>query len=190
MPKAYHGSYKRAFTFFEVIIIVTVIGFIMGMALMNIEGLIPSSRLKQQSRQTADLIELSFSQAAIEGKDLAMYFDKETRTISLEYFFEDEEEENFYFEENANDLDEEEYFSGELEPLLVSDWDESISLETLLVETYNPDDEGRDFIIFTPLGTCDAAEIIWREESGITQKLELWPLLGKVTIEPIEDNAY
>ena len=176
------------------VIVIVVIGLIVGMALMSLDSLIPTSRLKQQSRKTADIIELAFSQAAIEGKDLALYFFTEERRISLEYYFSTPEEMEFFLEERmrfSTPDDEENAESDEIEPLYTSEWDDRIELSQLEIETYNPDDEHRDFIIFSPQGSCDAAEFTWRELSGLTQKLEVWPLMGKVTIHPIDfANAY
>lgn len=176
---------RHAFMLLELVIVVLLIAVFMGMALVSVDSLVPISRLKKQSRTTADIFEFAFSTAAINGRDLAIYFRPEENAISLEYYIEEDSDEEFLLDQLSNDNGEE---LLELKPILVKKWDESIKLEEIEIYTQNLDEDERDFILFSPEGMCDGAKIIWREESGIKQEVELWPLLGKVTIKPVDHS--
>lgn len=168
------------------IFVALVIALVLGFAVTRIDTVIPESRLKKQVRTTSNLIEMGFSMSAIEGKELALIFDTEKRIISLEYYVADEEDAEFIAEELYEGEEEKE----ELKPLITKEWDESLTLQEMEVETFDRDDQ-RDFIIFYPQGTSDGAKIIWSEASGMTQELVLWPLLGKITISDVNhDNVF
>jgi type II secretory pathway pseudopilin PulG len=180
---------KKYFTIIEVFIVIIVISLIMGMAIVQMDAIIPSSRLKQQVRETSNTIELAFAQAAIEGRPLALHFKREERMLTLEYYFATEEQREFYLEQLESESDEDYSYTDEIEPLYWQNWDETINIEMLEVEV-GEEEEPRDYIIFRPEGMSDGARIIWREESGLTQELLLWPLLGKIEILPLVESGY
>lgn len=170
------------------IIVVVVIAFIFGIALVQMDSVIPNARLKQQTRATANIIELAFSQAAIEGKELSLTFDREEQMVKLEYYFENEEDKEFFLEQTqAHLLDEEKEAIEEIEPLFTRKWNSNLELSNLEVLTYEEEDT-RDFIIFSPEGISDGAIITWHDSSGISQSLELWPLLGKISISKVKND--
>ncbi len=164
-------------------------GFILGMAVVQLDSVIPSSRLKKQVRETSNAIEIAFAQAAIEGRPLAIHFDQEERMLTIEYFFATEEQREFFIEQAEKERSEEDEFSDEIEPLYSSYWDESISLDLIEVD-FNEDEDPREFIIFNPEGMSDGARVIWKEVSGISQEIRLWPLLGKTEILPLVSSDY
>ena len=149
----------------------------MGIAAIQMDSVIPTARLKKQTRETANLMELAVTQAAIEGKTLAIVFDSSLRTMNLEIHLEDEE----------NDFD---YTFEELEAMKLysTTWPESIQLLTIEVDRLDDVEVSDERVIFYPEGSCEGVKIVWQEDSGWTQTLELWPLLGKVDVFPIEQT--
>lgn len=170
---------KNYFSLFEMIIVVLVIGFIMGIAAVQMDSVIPTSRLKKQSRETANLMELAISQSAIEGKSLALVFDSDTRTMSLEVHLDEDDDSTF------------DMTLEELEELILyeSVWPESITLNSVEVDRLDDVEVTDERIIFYPEGSSEGGVIVWQEASGYTQTVELWPLLGRVDILPME-SAY
>lgn len=156
------------------IMVVMIIAFIVGMALLQMDSIIPSARLEKQSRETANLMELAITQSAIEGKPLALVFNTTDRTMNLEVHLEDEE----FFDLTYEELEE--------MKLYTMTWPESITLTTLEVDRLEDLDVTDDRIIFFPEGSCEGAKIVWQEASGWSQTIELWPLLGRVDIQALE----
>jgi len=167
---------RRNFSLFEIIIVVLIIGFIMGVAAIQMDSIMPSSRLKKQSRETANLMELAISQSAIEGKTLALVFNTENRTMNLEVHPEDK---------SLFDLSLE-----ELEALVLysSTWPESITLLSVEVNRLDDAEVSDQRILFFPEGSSEGATVMWQESSGLKQSIELWPLLGKVDILPLDQT--
>lgn len=166
---------RRYFSLFEIIIVVMIIGFIVGIAAVQMDSLIPSARLEKQSRETANLMELAMTQSAIEGKALAIVFNTIDRTMNLEIHLEDDED---YFDFTLEELDAMKLYS--------MTWPESIKLTTFEVDRLEDSDVSDDRIVFFPEGSCEGAKIVWQEASGYSQTIELWPLLGRVDIQPLE----
>ena len=172
---------RRSFTFIEIVIVIFIIALLLGMAFMRMDSVIPEARLKKQSRLTADIIELAFSQAAIEGQELSLVLDAREKKMTLDYFIEKEEDEEFINDEVRPAADDSE---KERKPLKTVTWDDAIELETFDVLTQDKDNQ-RDFMVFYPQGTCDGAHVVWKEKSGMTQEVSVWPLLGKVDIQAV-----
>lgn len=185
-------KHKRYFSLIEIVIVVIVISFIFGIAVVQLDSLIPSSRLKKQVRDTANLMEMATAQAAIEGRELKLVFDLNERMMKLEYYFIDEEAEELFIEQQTLILESEEKDVDPdeiLAPLYETKWEDSIELVSLDVDVAE-DEEMRDFIIFSPQGMSDGAKLKWKEASGISQELEIWPLLGKIEISEVSDSLY
>lgn len=175
---------RRLFSLFEIIIVVIIIAFIVGIAAVQLDSVIPSSRLKKQARETANLMELAITQAAIENKPLALVFNSIDRTLSLEIHPEEEDEDSFsnfdFFEEEEEDL-----------VLYTSTWPESITLVEMEVDRLDEESDIVDErILFFPEGSCEGATVTWKEASGFVQTIELWPLLGRVNVLPLESSDY
>lgn len=171
---------QRQFTMMEMLIVVVVVGMIVGMAAVQLDGFVPDSRIKQQVRYTAQMIEMASSQATVEGRPLAIVFDREKGEMRLEYFIEDEENSSVEY------LDEED--REDREPLYIQEWNPSVSLQYLSVEDLEGESEESQQIVFFPEGSCDGAELTWRDESGLKQTMSLWPLLAKVSLSPIDES--
>jgi type II secretion system protein H len=171
---------QRRFTMIEMLVVVLIVGMIVGMAAVQLDGFVPDSRIKQQVRYTAQMIEMASSQATIEGRPLAIVFDREKGELRLEYFLQDDEDSSVEFLDEK-DLDEQ-------EPLYIQEWNPSISLMSLSVEDLDGESEESEQIVFFPEGSCDGAELTWRDESGLKQTMSLWPLLAKVSLSPIDES--
>ena len=180
---------KSRFTLIEIFVVITIIGFILGMAVVQLDAVIPSARLKKQVRETSNVIDIAFAQAAIEGRALAIHFDRDKRLLTLEYYFSTDEQREYFLEQAEKDKLEDDEFSDEIEPLYSSHWDETISIDFIEVDI-SEDEDPRDFIIFNPEGMSDGATVIWKEKSGLTQEIRLWPLLGKTEILPLVNSDY
>ena len=183
------AKYSRAcpFTLIEVIIVVFIIALLLGMAMMRLDSIIPDARLKKQVRTTSDIIELAFSQAVIEGHELSLVLDAKEKKITLDYYAETDEDAeylaNFVRPKKDGEVDK------NPKPLKAMTWDDSIELEEFEVLTQDTDGK-REFMVFFPQGTCDGARMVWKEKSGITQEMSVWPLLGNVDIKPVNyDNV-
>ena len=168
---------RRYFSLFEMIIVVMIIAFIVGMALVQMDSLIPTARLEKQTRETANLMELAMTQSAIEGKSLAIVFNSIDRTMNLEIHLEDDED---YFDFTFEEL--------EAMKLYTMTWPESIKLSTLEVDRLDDMDVADERIIFFPEGSCEGAKIFWQDSSGWSQTIEIWPLLGRVDVQPLEQG--
>lgn len=169
---------SRRFTLLELCIVAIVIVAILGIGAVQLDSALPDARLQKISRRTADLIELTSTQAAIEGRALALIFDTDLREIRIEVHIEEGEES---WDPFALDGDEEEE-----EPIYITSWTEELSLEELLVDDLDGTQIGSDRIVFLPEGSCDGATLRWREQSGITQSIVVWPLLTRVDLEDID----
>ena len=158
------------------------------MVIIRVDSLIPSARLKKQVRETANLIEMAFAKAAIEGRPLSINFNADDRILTLEYYFETEEDREYYLEQMMKEKEDDyvEDFSEEIEPIFKLKWEKEISIHTIEVQA--SEEEVRDYIIFKPEGTSDGATMIWSESSGLYQTMHLWPLLGKVEILPLQKS--
>jgi type II secretory pathway pseudopilin PulG len=166
----------QTFTMLEMVIVIMVVGMIFGLAISKLDSVIPESRLKQQVRRTVSLIDLTGAQAATEGRPLALVFDREKRLMRIE-FHKDES-----LEQNVEIFD----MTEEDESLYEVEWDKDIELYELRVTDLDGDDNDSDRIVFLPEGSCDGAKLIWKDVTGLKQSLELWPLLSKVSILPID----
>ena len=159
------------------VIVILIVGMIFGVAIVKLDSTIPESRLKQQVRKTVSLVDLAGAQAATEGRPLALVFYRETRTIKLEFVKDEELTQNVEFLDGA----------PKEEPALYdSVWDDKIELVDLKVSNLDGESSDSDRIVFLPEGSCDGATLIWKDLSGLKQSLELWPLLSKVSIFPID----
>ena len=118
---------RRFFSLFEIIIVVMVIGFIVGIAAIQLDSVIPSSRLKKQSRETANLMELAITQSALENRPLALVFNTTDRTMNLEIHIEEDELDTSISNFDFNDEFEEE----EDLVLYSSTWPETLTLKIL-----------------------------------------------------------
>jgi general secretion pathway protein H len=171
---------QKRFSMIEMLVVVLIVGIIAGMAAVQLDGFVPDSRIKQQVRYTAQMIEMASSQATVEGRPLAIVFDREKGEMRLEYYIEDDEDSSIEF------LDEED--REDQEPLYIQDWNPSVSLMSLSVEDLDGESEESEQIVFFPEGSCDGAELTWRDESGLKQTMSLWPLLAKVSLSPLDDS--
>jgi type II secretory pathway pseudopilin PulG len=176
---------RRHFTMMEMIIVVLIVGMLLGGAAVQLDGFVPESRLAQQVRRTANLMDLASSQASVEGRPLILVFDRELRETRLEYLVEDSDEEAFSFEVVDEGDDEN---PDDEEALYTEAWGEGMELLSLDVEDLDGESSSADEIAFFPEGSCDGGEIVWREETGLKQSMELWPLLGKVSLSEVDDS--
>lgn len=175
----------RAFTLIEILLVAVIIAVIASLALLKIDGLIPSSRIKKQTRTLANVIELAIARAAVAGRDIALMVDRETRSIRLDYYDPEVEEEESSIELDIElppppEIDQEEDDA----PLYEVPWETGVELESLEVDTLSLDDV-REFVIFTPFGQCDGLKVKWRDDHGHSQSLELWSLSGRIVIHPL-----
>jgi type II secretory pathway pseudopilin PulG len=170
---------RRGFTLLELCIVAIVIVAILGIGVVQLDSALPDARLRKVARRTADLIELTATQAAIEGRPLALIFDTDLREIRIEIHLEEGEEawDPFALEE-----------AEEEEPIYITKWDEEVSLEELLVDDLEGSQVNSDRIIFLPEGSCDGATLKWRERSGLSQSLEVWPLLTRVDLKEVDSS--
>ena len=159
------------------VVVILIVGMIFGVAIVKLDSVIPDSRLKQQIRKTVSLIDLAGAQAATEGRPLVLIFNRETRTITLEYSKDETLVQNVEFIDKEKE---------EEPPLYDSTWDEHIELAELKVSDLDGEHSDSDRIVFLPEGSCDGAIILWKDDSGIKQSMELWPLLSKVSIAPLD----
>lgn len=162
------------------LVVVMVVGVLFSIAVLQLDSVLPESRLKRQVRLTVSMIELSSSQAVVEGRSLALSFDKESRQMRLGFY-----------EENPGLMGAVDVFavdSEEQEYLYEEQWPETLELSSLTVEGVDGELVESDTIVFLPEGSCDGALIRWQESTGLTQEMELWPLLGKVSISEIDDR--
>lgn len=169
---------RQSFTLIELCIVVIVIVAIMGIGLVQLDSALPDARLKKITRRTADLIELTSTQAAVEGRALVLIFDTDRREIRIEVYVPEGEEswDPFALEEE------------EEEPIYITNWTEDVSLEELLVDDLDGSQVNSDRIVFLPEGSCDGATMRWREQSGLTQSLVVWPLLTRVDLEEVDSS--
>jgi len=168
---------RRGFTLLELSVVAIVIVAILGIGVVQLDSALPDARLKKVSRRTSDLIELTSTQAAIEGRPLTLIFDTDLKEFRIEVHVEEGEE---TWDPFALDEGEEE------EPIYISKWEEEISLEELLVDDLDGSQVSSDRIVFLPEGSCDGATLRWREQSGLTQSLVVWPLLTRVDLEDVD----
>ncbi|MBF0244533.1 MAG: prepilin-type N-terminal cleavage/methylation domain-containing protein [Planctomycetes bacterium] len=173
---------RRAFTLIEVLIVAVILGLVLSIAIVRMDNLLPASRLNKHMRDLADTCEMAFSQAAVQGYAIALYLDTSSRTTRLE---------NYLSKVGADEMEQEGEFidfdsEASREPILEMKWHKNIELEEFTVEV-DDDEDSRDFILFSPEGFCDGARIRFRDSSGLTQTLELWPLLGRTEILPQEE---
>ena len=161
------------------VIVILIVGMIFGVAIVKLDSVIPESRLKQQVRKTVSLVDMAGAQAATEGRPLALVFYRETRTIKLE-FVKDES-----LTQNVEFIDSEQ---KEEPPLYDSTWDDKIELLELKVSDLDGAHSDSDRIVFLPEGSCDGATLVWKDVTGLKQSLELWPLLSKVSVFPIDNS--
>jgi type II secretory pathway pseudopilin PulG len=162
------------------LIVVMVVGVLFSIAVFQLDSVLPESRLKRQVRLTMSMIELSSSQAVVEGRPLALSFDKETRKMTLDFY-----------EDDVDTIDNIEVFEEDSEveePLYEEQWPEALDLSSLTVEGVDGEPVESEVIVFLPEGSCDGAVIRWRESTGLIQEMELWPLLGKVSLSEIDDR--
>lgn len=164
---------RRAFTIIELILVILIIGAMMSMALFRLDGIFPDTRLRQASARAADMMELASVQAAIEGVPLELVFLRDKRWMALQRL--DSEDEDFEREEDRY--------------LYWVDWNAKVEIDTLLVDDIDGDPVSADSIVFLPEGSSDGAILRWRDETGLTQELELWPLLAEVKIKPVDNSA-
>lgn len=162
------------------LIVVMVVGVLFSIAVLQLDSVLPESRLKRQVRLTLSMIELSSSQAVVEGRPLALSFDKESRQMTLDFY-----------EEDTGIIGDMEVFEADSEaqePLYEEQWPETLELSSLTVEGVDGEPVESDMIVFLPEGSCDGAVIRWQESTGLIQEMELWPLLGKVSLSEIDDR--
>lgn len=166
----------------EMLIVVLIVGMIMGMAVVQLDGFLPDSRLKQQVRFTIQMIDMASSQAVVEGRPLVLVLDRENRETRLEYHVEDGAD----MEVELLDVPDGEQEDDE--PLFVQSWTDEVELSSLEVEDLDGESSEAEHILFFPEGSCDGAVVSWREASGMRQSLTLWPLLSKVSVSEIDDS--
>jgi len=183
------SSPKRGrFTFLEVMLVLTVIGFVFGIGVMQMGALVPEFRLKKQIRTLADTMDLAFTQSVVEGKSLSLLLDREKSEMRIEYYVEPEDEGDLWATEVEEEEEVEEYM---LKPLLVEPFEsgmELVEFEVLTGELEGPD---REAILFRPEGSSDGAKVKFREKhTRLSQSLELWPLTGRIEISRIQASEF
>jgi type II secretory pathway pseudopilin PulG len=161
----------------EMVITVMVLGVLFGITALQLDSVLPDARLKKQVRLTVSMIELASNQAVVEGMPLALTFDRSQRTMVLD-FHETEEDESYEILEEEEDQG----------PLFEEQWPEELDLVSLSVEDIDGELVEAESIVFLPEGSCDGAVLRWQESSGLAQEMELWPLLGKVSLSDIDDS--
>ncbi len=160
------------------------VGVLFALAATRFDALIPSSKLKQHVRKIADIIQLAQSRAVLEGRTLSFKLETFDRRILLEIYEDElEEEESLELDIAPAEMESMERFQlGE--PLYENFWPEGITLEELQV--ISADGELRDEALFSPTGWNDGVEMVWQEEHGYRQKVEVWPLTGRLIIHELE----
>ena len=173
------------FTLIEIMVVTVLVGLLVSVALIKVDSLIPSYRLKKHVHGVADTIELAFSEAAVEGRELELHFDAEKRLTILDYPATEEKETENIFD---NPPPEPPTSDEPPTPVYSLEWEEGVSLEQL--EVASTDGETKESILFSPMGYADGARITFKEQSGAEQTLELWSLTGKVIIHDLQQREY
>ena len=167
---------RRCFTLLEMVIVVMVLGVLLGISILQLDSILPDARLKKQVRLTISMIELASNQAVVDGVPLELSFDRSLRKISLD-IHESVEDDDEYIEDEE-----------ETGPIYEEFWPAELELVQLEVEDIDGEMVEAERIIFLPEGSCDGAVMTWKEESGLKQSMELWPLLGKVSVSELDDS--
>jgi len=166
---------RVSFTLIELLLVILVIGAILGMALFRMDGIFPNTRIKQASSRAADMMELASIQAAVEGVPLELVFESETRRILLRRLIDEDSDDEILDEEEST--------------LYWQSWSPQVEIDELMVDDVDGEPVNAESIVFLPEGSCDGALLRWRDETGLTQELELWPLLSKVIVHPVDGSA-
>lgn len=175
---------RGPFTLIEVMAVAVIMALLLSVTFVKLDSMIPTARLKKHVRMVAGAIELAQTQAAVEGKDIALRLDKDSRSIRMEIFVSEEDEaEGARLEKEWTRLPEK--AEEEAGPLYEAPWEGAITLEELEVSAFDKEDS-REFIIFSPFGYSDGVRMVWKEKGGATQEMELWPMLGKIVIGPVK----
>ncbi len=173
------------FTLIEIMVVTVLVGLLVSVAVIKLDSLLPSYRLKKHVHGVADAIEIAFSEAAVEGRELELHFDAEKRLTILDYPASEEAEvENIFDNPPPEPLKSDEPPA----PFYSLEWEQGVSLTQLEIDS--SDGETKESILFSPMGYADGARITFKEQGGAEQTLELWSLTGKVIIHDLQQREY
>lgn len=165
----------------------SIIALMVGMAILSLDSLIPSSRMKAHTRAVASILELASTKATVIGIPLQLEINTEERKLIITRVEQtwDEEDPYDYLNENVELEDDDD------EPVFTSKpWSDTIRLVDLEVFPLESEDDDTEVIRFSPDGFCDGAEIIWQSDDGYKQSIKLWPLSGSAEIQALETGAF
>lgn len=179
MPLEARGSPPdRGFTLFELLITVAMIGVLMGVVFLRLDGLLPTTRLKSNARELGSHLEQAFNFSVVSGRVVRFEYDLDERAYRFFHPFELDEDGVTIMGEGETSIRDWEYLSP------------SILIADVRIGDADAQSAGRVSIQFEPRGVCTGHVVhLMREESESFYSIEVSPLLGYVDVQKGYRNA-
>ncbi len=153
---------KSGFSLIELMVVMVIVGLLMSIVTVNLDYLVPSSRLNAGASSIASTIVLAHSQAAISGTDVIVSYNLDQQLYQIILVKE-----------------------GKTDPLSISELPPGIKFKDIIVAGESKKTNGIFQVYISPLGIVRGHVVHLENRDRQVMSIEVNPISG--TVEVLED---